>query len=128
MDRSDLERWLAAYRKAWTSDDRDDIAALFTDDATYSPWPFSQPWSGRDQIVAKWIDRGDSKRPWSFEHDILAFEGDTGVVRGVTHYDPYEDDPEATYSNVWLVRLDSDGRAKEFAEWWIEKPSERQRG
>jgi ketosteroid isomerase-like protein len=129
MDRSDLERWLAAYRKAWTSDDPDDIAALFTDNATYSPWPFSEPWRGREQIVDKWIGRGDSKRPWTFEgEEILAFEGDTGVIRGVTHYDPYEEDPEATYSNIWLVRLDPDGRAREFAEWWIEKPSERQRG
>jgi SnoaL-like domain len=128
MDRSDLEDWLARYRRAWTTDDPADIAALFTEDASYSPWPFSQSWHPRDQIVDKWIGRGDSKRGWQFDHDILAFEGDTGVVRGITHYDPHDDDPEGTYSNIWLVRLDPDGRAREFAEWWIEKPSDKPRG
>ena len=75
MDRSDLEDWLTRYRTAWKSDDPDQIAALFVDDASYSPWPFSSAWEGRPQIVRKWVDRGDSKRPWEFEHEILAYEG-----------------------------------------------------
>lgn len=128
MDRSDLEAWLARYRRAWTTDDPAEVAALFTEDASYSPWPFSASWQGREAIVEKWLDRGDSKRGWSFEHEILAVEGDTGVVRGTTHYDPHEDEPEATYSNIWLVRLDPVGRAREFAEWWVEKPSDQPRG
>ena len=128
MDRTALEAWLAGYRRAWTSDDPDDIAALFTADASYSPFPFGKPWQGRDRIVAKWIGRGDSKLPWSFEHEILAVEGDTGVVRGLTTYPTHGDDPEAIYSNIWLIRLDPDGRAREFAEWWVEKPSEKPRG
>ena len=66
MTRDDLENWLASYRKAWNSDDPADISALFTEDATYSPWPYAEPWAGRDTIVGKWVERGDSKRPWSF--------------------------------------------------------------
>lgn len=123
MVRTDLEAWLAAYRRAWTSDDPADITALFTEDATYSPWPFSKSWEGRDRIVEKWIGRGDAKRQWEFEHDVLAVEGDTGVVRGLTHYPAQGDETEETYSNIWLIRLDPDGRAREFAEWWIEKPA-----
>lgn len=123
MDRTDLEAWLAAYRRAWTSDDPADITALFTEDATYSPWPFSNSWEGRDRIVEKWIDRGDAKRQWEFEHEILAVEGDTGVVRGLTHYPAQGEEAEEIYSNIWLIRLDPDGRAREFAEWWVEKPA-----
>lgn len=128
MDRTALEGWLAGYRRAWTSDDPDEIAALFTADASYLPFPFGKPWQGRDRIVTKWIDRGDSSLPWSFEHEILAVEGDTGVVRGLTTYPAHGDDPEAIYSNIWLIRFDPEGQAREFAEWWVEKPSEKPRG
>jgi hypothetical protein len=81
------------------------------------------PWEGRDRIVEKWIDRGDAKRQWEFEHEILAVEGDTGVVRGLTHYPAQGEEAEEIYSNIWLIRLDPDGRAREFAEWWVEKPA-----
>ena len=121
MTRDDLEKWLASYRKAWDSDDPADISALFTDDATYSPWPYAEPWTGRDTIVGKWVERGDSKRPWSFEHRILAVDGDLGVVEGVTSYPAFGEDEETEFKNLWLVRLAPAGRASEFAEWWAER-------
>jgi hypothetical protein len=31
--------------------------------------------------------------------------------------------PAATYSNLWLVRLDDAGRCTEFTEWWMQHPS-----
>jgi len=122
MTRTDLEEWLERYRSAWKTDDPQQIGDLFTEDATYSPWPFSKPWEGRDAIVAKWIDRGDSKNPWHFESEVVAFEGDTGVVRGLTTYPAHDEEPEAVYSNIWVIKLASDSRATSFAEWWVEKP------
>jgi ketosteroid isomerase-like protein len=121
VNRDDLERWLTAYRRAWTTDSADDIAALFTDEATYSPWPYSKPWAGRTAIVAKWIERGDSQRPWTFEHRILAVDGDLGIVEGVTGYPAHGEDEETEFKNLWLVRLAPDGRATEFAVWWAER-------
>lgn len=121
MTRDDLETWLASYRKAWGSDDPEDVAALFTDSATYSPWPYARAWDGRDAIVAKWIERGDSGRPWTFEHRILAVDGDLGVVEGVTGYPAHGDEEETEFKNLWLIRLTPDGRASEFAEWWVER-------
>jgi ketosteroid isomerase-like protein len=128
MDRTHLATWLDAYRHAWSTDYPADIAALFTEDATYSPWPFSAGWSGRDRIVEKWVERGDSKRTWEFEHEILAVDGDTAIVRGLTTYPAQGDEPEGIYSNIWLIRLEPDGRARQFAEWWVEKPSPEPRG
>jgi hypothetical protein len=26
------------------------------------------------------------------------------------------------FANVWLVRFAPDGRAREFSEWWVERP------
>lgn len=121
-ERAAIEGWLSAYRRAWETDDPDDVAALFTEDATYSPWPFSKPWEGRDAIVAKWIERGDSKNPWTFEGEVLAAEGDIGVIKGLTTYPAHDDEAEDAYSNIWVVRLAPDGRARSFAEWWIQRP------
>src|SRR5215208_521173 len=96
MDRSDVEHWLDGYLHAWKSDDPQDIAALFTEDVTYSPHPWprdSNRWVGRDTVVRKWIERGDSKYGWRFEHELLAVEGDAAVIEGWTYYDPRPDDP-----------------------------------
>ena len=128
MDRRDVESWVAAYRRAWETDAPDDIAGLFTEDAAYSPFPWprgARQWQGRDKIVEKWIGRGDSKIGWRFDYEILAVEGDTAVIEGWTSYDRGEGEAwEEAYANVWLVRFTPDGRAREFAEWWVQKPTD----
>lgn len=122
MTRTDFENWLEAYRQAWRTDDPDQIGALFAEDATYAPWPFGKPWQGREAIVAKWVERGDSKAAWQFESELLAVDGDTGVIRGQTTYPAADDQPEAVFSNIWVIRLAADGRVSSFAEWWVQRP------
>jgi uncharacterized protein (TIGR02246 family) len=122
MTRTDFERWLDGYQAAWKTDDPEQIAALFTEDATYSPSPFSKPWRGREAIVAKWVDHGDAQNEWRFESELLAVEGETAVVRGLTTYPAHGDDPESVYSNIWVIQLAPDGRASSFAEWWVQRP------
>ncbi len=116
-----LEEWLTGYRQAWRSDDPTDVGALFTEDALYYTGPFDEPWAGRAAIVAGWIDRGDSKNGWTFRHEILAVEGEIGVVRGWTTYAATAAAPETEYSNLWIVRLTDSGHAREFREWWMER-------
>ena len=127
MNRADVERWIEGYRTAWTTDDPGDIGALFTEDATYSPYPWPRGerlWRGRDAIIDKWISHADSKIGWRFEHEILAVEGDTAVVEGWTVYDRGEGAPwEEAYANIWVIRFADDGRAHSFAEWWVQRPT-----
>lgn len=122
MNRSDFEQWLERYQAAWATDDPQQIGALFTEDATYAPRPFGEPWKGRDAIVAKWIGLGDSAIPWQFKGEVVAVEGDTGVIRGQTTYSAHGKEPEEVYSNIWVVRLSPDARARSFAEWWVQRP------
>lgn len=119
MEHKDASAWVERYLTAWSSDDPDDVAALFTEDARYLTGPFDEPWTGRDAIVAKWIEAGDSDVEWSFTWDVIAIDGDLAVIEGET---TYLGPPEKAYRNMWLVRFAGDGRAREFTEWWKKRP------
>jgi uncharacterized protein (TIGR02246 family) len=111
----DVQAWVERYVVAWRSNDPDDIAALFTDDATYSTGPFDEIVSGRDAIVQSWIKNKDEPGTWNFDFQVLAIADDLGIVTGRTDYSA----PERHYANLWLIRLDDDGRARAYAEWWM---------
>jgi uncharacterized protein (TIGR02246 family) len=121
VDRSEVERWVEGYVRAWTTNDPDGIGRLFADDARYFTAPFREPWVGRDAIVAEWIDRKDEPGAWEFRSEVLGVDGDVAFVRGWTHYAATADEPETDYSNLWVIRMGPDGRASEFIEWWMEQ-------
>ena len=43
MDRVSAREWPDRYFEAWVSNDPDEVAALFTEDAVYAVSPFSEP-------------------------------------------------------------------------------------
>jgi len=114
MDRNAVNQWMKGYLKAWGSNDPGDIGGLFTDDALYYTAPHREPWRGRDGIVEGWLERKDEPGDWSFRYEIIGIGGDMAFVRGWTGY---RDDPD--YSNLWVIRLDGEGRCSEFTEWWM---------
>ncbi len=123
IDMARIEEWLGLYLVAWRTDDPDDIARLFTEDACYYTAPFREPYRGKDDIVAWWIGQEDSKIPWTFDHEVIAQEGDLYVIRGVTCYPDgvsAERSAPEVYHNLWLVTLTADGRASEYVEYWME--------
>ncbi|MDQ3991559.1 MAG: nuclear transport factor 2 family protein [Actinomycetota bacterium] len=122
MERGDVEAWVKRYVRAWTTNDPDDIAGLFTEEARYFPEPFAEPWTGRDTIVARWLGRRDAPGSWEFRHRVLAVDGALAFVGGET---TYRDRPRV-YSNLWVIRLENDGRCSEFTEWWMEHESREQ--
>jgi ketosteroid isomerase-like protein len=111
-----LDQWIAAYERAWSSNDPDEIGALFADDAVYYTAPFREPWRGRAEIVAGWLERKDAPGGWSFSWQALVDEPDVSIITGTTTYL----DPPQGYSNLWVIRLDPEGRCSEFTEWWME--------
>ena len=110
-----LADWMAAYERAWASNDPEEIGALFSDDALYFPTPFREPWRGRQEIVDGWLGRKDEPGGWAFEWQPLLDTAELAIVTGTTAYR----EPELTYSNLWVLRLDEDGRCREFTEWWM---------
>ncbi len=117
MQARDLDRWVEGYRRAWESNDPDDIRALFTETARYFTAPFRDPWEGHNGIIEGWLERKDHPGEWAFRHEVLATCDDFGFVRGWTDY-PRE---RERYSNLWVIRLDAHGRCTEFTEWWMKE-------
>lgn len=117
MEERAVRRWVDGYINAWNSNARQDIVALFTDDARYYTEPHATPWEGHGAIVKGWLDRKDSPEETSFEYRVIAIDGDLAIVKGEVVYR----NPAKRYSNLWEIRFAEDGRAREFVEWWMEQ-------
>ena len=113
-----LRSWIDGYVQAWNSNDPAAVGALFTEDAAYATEPYSRPWQGRDEIVRRWLDRKDEPGETEFRWQPLAVAEEVAVVQGETVYRA----PPRTYSNLWVIRLDGEGRCSEFTEWWMQHP------
>lgn len=114
-----LSDWIPGYERAWASNDPEEIGALFTDDARYLTEPYAEPWQGRDAIVAGWLASRDEPDSYAFEWQPLVETPELAIVTGTTTYVS----PPRTYSNLWLIRLDADGRCLDFVEWYMERPA-----
>ncbi len=113
---SNLEAWITGYRQAWESNEPDEIRALFTKDAEYRTDPWAVPWRGHEEIVANWLDRKDEPGSAAFEWSELVSTPDVSIIQGTT---VYRDGP--TYSNLWVIKLTAEGRARSFTEWWMDQ-------
>ncbi|PRY31415.1 nuclear transport factor 2 family protein [Pseudosporangium ferrugineum] len=111
--------WVDRYRTAWESNDPEDIGGLFAEDAAYFTEPWAEPWRGRDAIVAGWLEHRDEPGTTTFEWHPLIITDDLAVIEATTHYTS----PPRTYSNMWVLRLDIGGQARQFTEWWMQHPA-----
>ena len=128
-DLTAVSRWLDRYADAWRSNDADQIGSLFRDDALYRWHPYDKGDSvahGREAIVRAWLAEPDEPGSWEIACEPLAVNGDLGVARCVTTY-AETDGGAKTYHNIFLVRLDDEGRCFDFTEYFMQEPAPGQR-
>ena len=115
LNRTKLRAWVEAYERAWRTEGTDALNALFAEDATYRTAPFEEPFRGLPAISAMWEEeRSGPDEAFALKSAIVAVEGNTGVVRLEVRYG---EPVEQAYRNLWLVRLDDQGRCTAFEEW-----------
>jgi uncharacterized protein (TIGR02246 family) len=121
MKRTDVQDWLDRYINAWRANDREPIAALFTDDVVYRFAPFSESHvrRGIDAVVDEWLREPDPPASWEAQYEPFAVDGDRAVARGWSRYFATEADPERTYHNVFLLQFADDGRCADFIELYM---------
>jgi hypothetical protein len=115
IDRSQLREWIASYERAWRTSGTGELGQLFSPDASYSTGPFERPHQGLEAIAEMWErERAGPDESFELSSEIVAVEGDTGVVRVEVRYGPPR---EQLYRDLWIVRLDREGRCIHFEEW-----------
>lgn len=122
MDRADVRAWLERYVAAWRANERGPIEALFTEDATYAWRPYggeAHTATGRDAIVAGWLEEPDDPDDWEASYEVFAVDGDRAVATGVSRYSAAPGKEPRTFHNVFLLRFAPDGRCSEFTELYM---------
>jgi SnoaL-like protein len=114
MQRDEVTRWLAAYESAWRTPGTEPLGALFTADADYRMSPYEEPVRGLPAIAELWeAERDGPDEGFAIEHEIVAVDDDTAVVRVEVRYDR----PPGEFRDLWLIRFAADGRCAAFEEW-----------
>ena len=124
MTHDGVQAWLDAYVQAWRTHDPADIAALFTENASYAYHPWDEGEAvvrGRDAIVADWLEEQDPPHSWAAQYQPLMVEGGQAVVTGTTRY---TEGKTYYYYNLWVLRFAEGGSCAEFVEWFMVQPSE----
>ena len=123
MTHDDVQAWLDRYVAAWRSYDPAAIADLFGADATYRyhPWD-EEPISGRDAIVADWLEETDQAGTWEAWFKSYAVDGDRASAIGESRYTNPDGSLRDLYYNHWTLQFDGDGRCVDFVEYYMELP------
>jgi hypothetical protein len=123
LDREQLEDWIAGYERAWRTPGTEALAKLFAPRASYSTGPYERPHIGLEAIAEMWErEREGPDEPFEMQSEVIAVEGDVGVARIEVRYgEPRRQE----YRDLWIVRLDGEGRCVEFDEWPFWPPGSR---
>jgi ketosteroid isomerase-like protein len=115
LGRAEAGAWVAAYEQAWRTAGTGALRGLFTEDATYRMSPYEEPAVGLERIGELWErERQGPGEKFELQHEIVAVEADTAVVRVEVQYGPPD---RGRYRDLWIVRFAGDGRCREFEEW-----------
>jgi SnoaL-like domain len=115
LGRTGVGVWVTAYEQAWRTAGTGGLADLFTEDATYRMSPYEDPAVGLGRIGELWErERQGSDEEFEMQHEIVAVEADTAVIRVEVQYGPPS---RSRYRDLWIVRFAADGRCREFEEW-----------
>jgi hypothetical protein len=116
-----FQAWLDRYVAAWKSYDPTAIGDLFSEGASYRYHPEDDPVTGRDAIVAGWLEDRDQPGEYDARYTTLAIDPANGnhVASGWSRYFTSSGDLKDEFWNIYLVTFDDAGQATSFTEWWI---------
>ena len=127
MDHATAQAWLERYVAAWKSYDRDDVAALFSDDVRYRYYPHGDWVVGRDAVVASWLGEAsgaqassrDEPGTYDASYAPVAVDGDVVVATGTSTYtETPGGEVTQVFDNCFVMRFDDRGRCSEFTEYY----------
>ncbi len=118
MTAAELDKWLAAYGRAWESRDPEAACVLFTDDARYYETPFADPAVGRDGVRSYWTAATAEQHDVRFSYEVLFVGEGSGVARWWAEFSPDSKNRSGKLDGVFLLQFDGEGLCRELREWW----------
>ena len=119
MEIEAVDRWMEAYKAAWISNVPSEVAALFTEDAVYAVSPFAEPWTGRDEIVRRWV--AGIRQDVDMTYEVLSVQEDKAIIHWHVFTRNVGDPVRVEYDGVLVVRFAPDGRCSEHREWYFRR-------
>jgi hypothetical protein len=115
VEHKDLARWIDGYERAWRTPGTRSLEGLFASNATYVVAPFEPPLRGLAEISSMWeAERQGADEVFELSWEPVAVEGDVGVASVEVQY---SDPANLIYRDLWIIRLDGEGRCTAFEEW-----------
>ena len=114
-----VDRWMEAYKAAWISNVPSEVAELFTEDAVYAVSPFAEPWTGRDEIVRRWV--AGIRQDVDITYEVLSVQAGRAVIHWHVFTRNVGDPVRVEYDGVLVVRFAPDGRCSEHREWYFRR-------
>jgi ketosteroid isomerase-like protein len=117
MTPKEVQAWLDRYVEAWKSYDREQIMALFSENASYKYHPWDEDLVGADAIADDWLADQDEPGSWEASYRPLHVEGNKAFTTGTSSYTNGR-----VFWNLWEVDFDGAGRCSRFVEWFMLQP------
>ncbi|MFE7506288.1 nuclear transport factor 2 family protein [Promicromonospora sp. NPDC057488] len=112
--RTQVETWVRDYERLWRTAGTDDLAQIFTADATYKTSPWAPPVVGLAALAEFWdAERDGPDEEFTLTAQIIAVDGPTAVVRVNVEYLETGD----RWRDLWILELDDHGLCSAFEEW-----------
>jgi ketosteroid isomerase-like protein len=127
VNREQVQAWLDRYVELWRIPDAAAIGELFAEDVTYRHGAYAPTIRGREALVEHWLADPDPDDSWTADWKVEMVAGELAAASGTT-ISPDNARPgyPGEYSNVFLLRFDSEGRCVDYREWWMPAPRRRE--
>ena len=111
-----VERWFKHLGEIWAAKDPDAIRGLLSDSFEYYEDPHRPPLTTADAVIDEW--RAVKKQ------DIIRLDIKPLIIKDLEGFAKYSfayrdpDGVEHKSEGAYFVKLDDEGKALEFRQWW----------
>lgn len=109
----DIGEWLSEFKEAWAKKDVETVMGLFSDDVDYFETPFVE-FEDKDKLRDEWRSI-ETQQDIALELEIFNSEEERYTVLWSLSY--IENGKEFRSKGVYLIKLNSENRCYEFAQY-----------
>lgn len=121
MRKTKFSKWLETLKIAWVKREPKKAVQLVADRFEYYEEPLEKPITKKEALIEVWKEVPKTQKDILFNYKIVAEKNNLGVAEWEAKYVSIKTNKKFKLNGVFLVRLNKDGRATEFKQWWSTK-------